>query len=276
MLVPHNRESPTWSPREIPVSGLAECRGKDEGDALEMIDLYHGTTEAAATRIVSAGFATLPPLRSVLEDFCVSYEVSVDAVIDQLAQMNRFLVVQTERSEGVWFATTRTAGLRWADRAPEWRWEALWAVWMLRHGQSKLESTPDYSCCLDPAASAWHLAQRWQDLPAVIRVEVEPNALADRDRSLVGSSSWESTPEVRIRFADLPTKTFDIEIGEHRVEFTDACGFLGLSIEEFVDLVRAGEVPRPDPPRDVGEYASWSASSFVAWSRFDPFELSEV
>jgi len=276
MLVPHNRESPTWSPREIPVSGLAECRGKDEGGALEMIDLYHGTTEAAAVRIVSAGFATLPPLRSVLENFCVSYVVSVDAVIDQLAQMNRFLVVQTERSEGVWFATTRTAGLRWADRAPEWRWEALWAVWMLRHGQSKLESTPDYSWCLDPAASAWHLAQRWQDLPAVIRVEVEPNALADRDRSLVGSSSWESTPEVRIRFADLPTKTSDIEVGERRVEFTDACGFLHLSIEELTELVTSGEVPWPEPARDIGEDAWWSASSFVTWSRFDPVQWLEV
>lgn len=96
------------------------------------VTVFHGTTWSAAQRITRGGFEPRSVSALVAE---VSAETGVDpdAIAEDLTAYSRFAVIDPARSDTVSLATDRPLAPSWAQRAPEARWEALWAVYRIAH-----------------------------------------------------------------------------------------------------------------------------------------------
>ena len=56
------------------------------------------------------------------------------AVGNDLRRYDRFMLIEKDRGQVASFtAGYETAGGSWAQRAPEVEWDALWAIWRIKH-----------------------------------------------------------------------------------------------------------------------------------------------
>src|SRR5882762_5355799 len=98
---------------------------------LETAALFHATTASAAKDILARGWRAINP-RVIVDGVADDCGEQGAAVWQDLTEWSRF-VTQPGREGWVSFATTFESAARWAQRAPEAKWEALWAIWRLRH-----------------------------------------------------------------------------------------------------------------------------------------------
>lgn len=103
-----------------------------------MIMLHHGTTLAAANRILKEGWAVRSPEEQVAL-VARDYGKEPAALMEHLGRRNRFATTAT-RGHWASFALSEEIAIRnWAQRAPEVRWEALWGIWWLDHPEAPFE-----------------------------------------------------------------------------------------------------------------------------------------
>jgi hypothetical protein len=143
--------------------------------SMHEVTLWHGTTKSAAERLGVEGFRRIDAhqeMAKTVHDF----GADLGEVLDALRRMGRFVLTQENRSGSAWFAASREKAAGWAQRAPEARWEALWAIWVARHGAGPDGAAP----WGEPMAAAWHMLQLLPDPPAIVEVRVPANRLQDQ------------------------------------------------------------------------------------------------
>ena len=105
---------------------------------LYMLTLYHGTTLAAARQILKTGWTVQPPEEHVLS-VAREYGKESSALMQNLSERHRSATTPTRGSWASFALNEAVAERSWAQRAPEVRWEALWAIWRLDHPETPVE-----------------------------------------------------------------------------------------------------------------------------------------
>lgn len=225
-----------------------------ESRLMQSVRLWHGTTAARAEQIVTEGFHRADST-ALLADVASQFDLDVTLVFEWLTEHERFVAVQDQRDDSAWFAATFRAAVRWAQRAPEACWEALWAIWCIREARAD-----DWSPWNDPKAAAWHLRQFLVHKPAVLELQVPIDRLRDNRQQPL-------SPAEREEYLDLIRDGLISELSvaapvpaewvvgysrvERRVSFTAAAGLFGITTEELASIVEKGELPscrEPDHP----------------------------
>ncbi|MDH6245523.1 hypothetical protein [Mycobacterium sp. OTB74] len=136
------------------------------------VNVFHGTRVSMAERIMRGGFAPLSVAEQI-EAVAVAHDVPVEALMDDLTAYNRFAVVD-QRPDTVFVTGHPVKAGSWADRAPEATWEALWAVYRIRH--------PEIGWYWNSSQQGhlWVQAQRLADPPALLLATAPLGALRDR------------------------------------------------------------------------------------------------
>jgi hypothetical protein len=239
---------------------------------METVTLWHGTTESAAKLIATEGFSRADTI-SLIEQTAVDCSVDPAGTLAELRDAYRFVMIQDRRDDAVWFATDKLRADRWAQRAPEARWEALWGVWWLTHGGYDAMPAP----WADAAAAAWHARHFYGDAPAVVQVSVPVSRLQDRYQVALpigrAVELAESSPELSVAHPIPAEWVIRYETRPRRVDFIAAAGLLGLTVEELTRRVDTAEIAmckRPDTPgldnwywklSDLQSYLSSESSS---------------
>src|SRR5215471_10040283 len=139
---------------------------------METVALWHGTTVSAAELIAAGGFAQSDTV-SVVKATALGCSADPVGVLTTLQTAHRFVLIQERRDDAIWFATSKEAAAKWAQRAPEARWEALWGIWWLENGGYSAMPAP----WGDTAAASWHASHFFADPPAVLQVSVPVSRL---------------------------------------------------------------------------------------------------
>lgn len=220
-----------------------------------MVTLWHGTTVSAAKLIAAEGFARADTV-SVVKATAVGCGVDPAGLLTTLQAAHRFVLIQDRRDDAVWFATSKKAADKWAQRAPEARWEALWGVWWLTHGGYDASPTP----WGDTSAAAWHASHFFADAPAVLQVRVPVSRLQDRYKAEVpvhrAAEFVKHASEVSVTYPVPAEWIVGCEVTPRRVDFVAAAGLLGLTTIELAQRADAGEMAACKPP-DVPGLGSW-------------------
>ncbi|MBU9766951.1 hypothetical protein FR943_24325 [Mycobacterium sp. TNTM28] len=137
------------------------------------VPVYHGTRVSMAERIMRDGFAPLP-VSELIEAVTVAHDVTADALMADLEAYKRFAVVDP-RTDTVFTTGNPVKAGSWADRAPEATWEALWAVYRIRHPELGWDWNSSQEGHL------WVLAQRLADPPAVLEATAPLGAIRRRN-----------------------------------------------------------------------------------------------
>jgi hypothetical protein len=235
----------------------------DAGSYLRSVTLWHGTTKSAAERIVDQGFVPVGTA-AIVGAIARDHGLAGADLLTTLRTAGRFVAIQDRRDDAVWFATSRAKANRWAQRAPEVRWEALWAVWWLNHGGYELIPCP----WLDLDASGWHARQFFADPPAIIEVKVPINRVQDRYQKPLLSDALADVmkyfPELSVAHTIPVEWIVSYEIMPREVEFTAAAGILGLEISELTHRVNSGEIiPCRPPNAKYGSDSYWYLDEFL-------------
>ena len=98
--------------------------------------IWHGTTESAAEQIPDRGFERRS-IASIVGAVATEHGLAEGDLFAMLKTAGRFAVIQHRSDDSVWFARSNVRAVDWAQRAPERRYEALWAVWWLTHGGTR-------------------------------------------------------------------------------------------------------------------------------------------
>lgn len=242
------------------------------------IPMFHGTRRSYALAIQESGFAPRPvmdQLRSVAED----HGLEVEEVIADLEKHCRYAIADPRPNTLYVVGNQSTAG-SWADRAPEATWEALWAVYRIRHphlGNDWLSSNEGH---------LWVLAQRLLDPPAVVEVAAPLGSL----RAMTGSTAAESlvrsvssgqslreaikflyrAPEWRID-PDAAVLTSVVEVPQ-RVNASLVYFLSGEDEETFLQQLAAGRWGEP-----AGEHTGTPWHSYRdVWDRLEPRRRAEL
>jgi hypothetical protein len=215
------------------------------------VTLWHGTTKSAAERIVDRGFEPIS-VSAMVGEVAQEHGVAESDLFETLKVANRFAAIQHRRDDAMWFATSRIKAINWAQRAPEARWEALWAVWWLTHGGYHHDPSP----WLNVDASGWHARQFFADPPVVVEVNVPIGKVKNHLQTPLLSP--ELLDEIKLEVPELcvahPVSlewVVGYEVLPREVEFTAAAGILGLEIAELTRRVNAGVVTPPRQPREA-------------------------
>lgn len=218
---------------------------------MQSVRLWHGATASRAEQIATEGFHK-PDGTAMVVSVAREFSVDDEVVLRWLEDRGRFISIQERRDDSAWFAATHGAAVRWAQRAPEARWEALWAVWCIR------EDRPDEWCPWnDPKAAAWHLRQFFGDEPAVVELEVPVGRLRDNCQQPLPR-------EKRNDYLELISDGLLAEVSvatpipaewvvgytkvERRIGFTAAAGLFCRSTEELAAMVDREHLPSPRKP----------------------------
>lgn len=127
------------------------------------MQMFHGTRRSYALKIQESGFAPRPvmkQMRSVAED----HGLTVEEVIADLEKHSRFAIADP-RPDTIYLVGDQIRAANWADRAPEATWEALWAVYRIRHPHVEFDWNQS------DEGHLWVLAKRLQDPPVVVEIE---------------------------------------------------------------------------------------------------------
>ena len=158
------------------------------------VQLFHGTTKSAADRIAREGWQPSDPAHLV-DQTTAAHDESREAVWGDLQHRSRF-VTHPGRKAWVSFATSSDRAARWAQRAPEAKWETLWAIWRLRNP----EHADNWTTNKD--GGIWVFEQMIDDPLVVITADIPVTELYEG-----GFDSWREAPLSQGKLdllADLP------------------------------------------------------------------------
>jgi len=230
-------------------------------DGSGTVRLYHGTTDGAADCIQTEGW-THVDVAAMVEEVAVHHGESSDEVWRWLRRWARFATFEG-RGDSAWFCGSRTSAQGWAERAPEARWEALWAIWSIRNGVELNPYEPDAQGPWNlPAAAAWHTREMSAFGATVLTVEVPLDSLrasvSEHDYEwLREGTDLEDLPEIKLELPIRPEFIVGREAVDRRVDFIAAAALLGLSNDELTEAIRAGVIREPDQPEITGTSWTW-------------------
>jgi hypothetical protein len=141
--------------------------------------LFHGTTSSRAEMIRQYGFQN-PDLDSELAKIASQYDVSHASLQTQLSNNGR-IVTSRLGEKRVYFSSHLLHAASYATRAPEFYWEALWAIYVLRNPEL------GFNWNQSDEGHAWVLSQMQTDPPVVLHVEI-PGELLGEDAEKI--SQW--------------------------------------------------------------------------------------
>ncbi|UJL30430.1 hypothetical protein NWT09_29270 [Mycolicibacterium sp. jd] len=245
--------------------------------------VFHGTRVSLAQRILRDGFAPLPVPDQVAA-VAVEHGVTAESIWEDLRGYNRF-VVADPRERIVFVCPNKVRAGSWADRAPEAGWEALWAVYRLRHPHIGWEWNDSQEGHL------WVLTQRLDDPPAVLEATAPLGALRDRRGSRTLADDWAETlasgdPDKvrRQQWLFHETREWLVAPGDltpsgYRVvparADKDLVRFLsGENPQVFEEQLEAGAFGEPGPSAGKGDRI-WYPFDQV-WSRLSPQRQQEL
>jgi len=137
--------------------------------------LFHGTSTSRAALIREHGFQ-YPDFESEIEEISRHYEVGAETLRDQLMRLGR-IVTSRDDDRKIYFSSHFQHAASYATRAPEFYWEALWAVYVIWNPQLGFEWNQS------DEGHAWVLSQMQSDPPVILHVEVSDHVLGqDADR----------------------------------------------------------------------------------------------
>lgn len=238
-------------------------------------NVFHGTRVSMAERIVADGFAPLPVTEQI-ETVAAEHDVTVEALTADLREYGRFAVVD-ERPDTAFVTGNPLKAGSWADRAPEAVWEALWAVYRIRHP----EVGPNWN--MSDEGHLWVLAQRLADPPAMLLAAAPLGALrhrggggtaADLFRNAIEAGGSEDalkrarwlfvmSPEWLVDPADITPRGFTPVPA--RVDHDLMLFMSGESKETFIEQLCAGHWGEPGPSARDGD-TPWHPFDEV-WAR---------
>lgn len=127
------------------------------------VTVYHGTRRSLAAAILREGLRPTPVPQQVAAT-AQEHGVPLHAIQDHLSNNNRFSTLDSDREETVSTTADADRAARWAQRAPEARWDALRAAFVHKHPDLGDTNT------LNEAADFWVMAQHIDDPPVVIEL----------------------------------------------------------------------------------------------------------
>ncbi len=229
--------------------------------ASRRVKLFHGTTASRAELISRQGWRA-SALDELVRDCCMEHSVDFDAVWTNLEERRRF-VTHAQREGWVSFATSLEKADRWAQRGPEWLWEALEAIGYVRERHDWHDGFP-------PTGHAWRFEQVAHDPIAIIEVELDlallhhggfksndSPPLTESDLDLfheMRSMGVETLPDVRARLPLANEHIIEVHPRPRRVYVNDALGLLQATPEKLRDLDESGAlgpVLRDGPMREL-------------------------
>ena len=213
----------------------------------ETLSLYHGTTLAAAEQIRAEGWQTRD-LTAMVGELAAQHEVAISDVIDDLRRYNRFMLIESDRGRVASFSPDLETALgSWAQRAPEVEWDALWAIWRIKHSNE----TEMYHWNLDVPGHAWVFEQMAHHKTAVVEVTVTVDDLFGLGAQVGGFARGPLTPELLQLLPGIPEVSIPLpfepsaEVVVHQVErrvgWDVFAHWLGLTREEFIEHDEAGK-----------------------------------
>ena len=227
----------------------------------ETVTLFHGTTRSAAQRIQEEGWRNID-IRSAVEDVADRYEVERSAIWRDLEKWSRFVTHQG-RQGWVSFAATFERASRWAQRAPEAKWEALWAVWRVQHPHAADNWT------MNGEGEEWVFREMLPDPPVVMTARVPSSEL--HEGGFASSTElpldenkleWlEAIADIRTRCPAPAEWAVNVEQVPRRVYPPLAADMLGLDFQAFVADAVAGKWGQPewDPDDPNGKWWPWDS-----------------
>jgi len=204
--------------------------------------LFHGTSTSRATRIREFGFE-YPDFESEIEAISRSYEVGFDILKDQLTGLSR-IVASRDDDRKIYFSSHFQHAASYATRAPEFYWEALWAVYIIWNPQLGLEWNQS------DEGHAWVLSQMQHDPPVVLHVEV-PDELLGRDADRIRGTREVMPPDSESGGAEVglyPSSNLQImdqTTGDYWIDASLLRFLAALSPEEMHSQVLAGVWGQP-------------------------------
>lgn len=150
--------------------------------ARQPASVFHGTRVSMAEKIIADGFTPLP-VDEQIAWIAAEYDIAVQALMDDMKTHGSFAVVD-ERLDTVFVVGDRVKAGSWAERAPEATWEALWAVFRIRH--------PEVGWYWNSSQEGhlWVRAQRLDDPPAVLEAASPLIALRRRHRDVTAADEF--------------------------------------------------------------------------------------
>lgn len=208
------------------------------------IRLYHGTTDEAASSIMESGFEPLH-VDELVGAIARRYDVSID---DILRTATPSFLVDAYRVDGDDRISLHSEIIKaefWARIGGEARWEALRAVYVLRHPDMEYD---------DPATWEWAEGQV-SHVPTVVLIDVPYEAMRKQHPSMPsGLDEWSALPELfrspkGIVWMPLPVPV-DWLVTALSVERTYSDAKLALLAGVRPGMIRRwieeGELPPPD------------------------------
>jgi hypothetical protein len=243
-----------------------------------MLALFHGTTLASAEQILREGWIVKPP-RETVTDVALEYGEDPAIVINELERRDRFAVGE-RRGEWASFSLDELTTVHsWAQRAPEVRWESLWAIWRLNHPEVPYEVkgitrggvTKDVDYLPRPGVT-WVFQQMRHEELAVLKLKISYDSLVKLGATTEGFENktlptlrelTSRAPGVAIPAPFRPSRSrVELRRIDRDLPWTVFAELLGLDDEEFQRRDRSGDFgPRlPDSvrPRDAEVWPCWS------------------
>lgn len=141
--------------------------------------LFHGTSRSRAARICKFGFE-YPDFDSEMEEISRRYELRCDVLQEQLTILRR-IVSSRHDDKRIYFSSHLKHAASYATRAPEFYWEALWAVYVIWNP----ELGTDWN--KSDEGHAWVLSQMQSDAPVILHVEVSEDVLGQDAERIRGA-----------------------------------------------------------------------------------------
>ena len=215
--------------------------------------LYHGTSTSCASAIQQHGFQA-PDLPGIVTSFAARYGHNPQNLAMKLDDLDFFTACRGEDSR-IYFTTHFNHAASYASRSPEYRWDCLWGVYLLRHP----ELANDWSASQE--GHLWVLREMMDDPPVVLSVDVPEDLLADeiwRINFVLDDEPSDSDNglEVELQYSGhLPV--IDQTPVNFRIHPPLLCYLVGVSPEEMAEQVRSGLWGQPTVYKIISEYWEW-------------------
>ena len=208
-----------------------------QGQGRALMILFHGTSRSRAARIREFGFE-YPDFKSEIEEISRRYEVRSIVLEEKLRKLGRIVSARHD-DKRIYFSSHLMHAASYATRAPEFYWEALWAVYAIRNPEigSHWNKSDE--------GHAWVLSQMQSDPPVILHVEISEDVLgqdAERIRGIrkimppnseSGGTQVGLVPSSNLQIVDLTASDYWIDASLLRF-------LAGLSADEIHAQVLAG------------------------------------
>ena len=199
--------------------------------------LFHGTSSSRAEMIRQHGFQN-PDFDSELAKLASAHGVSHASLQTQLLDLRRF-VTSRHGDQKIYFSTHLMHAASYATRAPEFCWEALWAIYVLRNPEL------GFNWNQSDEGHAWVLSQMQTDPPVVLHVEIPGELLGEDAEKLTlrAEDSPSESESVGTEIALSPSPDLQVvgqTAGDYWIDNSLLRFLSGLSPEEIAKQVEEG------------------------------------